>query len=41
MDKIWIIKSNSTYKKKFNVYKKESDLLKAISSDSNLIILEY
>lgn len=41
MDKIWIIKSNSKYTKKFNVYKKESDLLKAISSDSNAVILEY
>ena len=41
MDKIWIIKSNSRYTKKFTVYKKESDLLKAISADSNLEILEY
>lgn len=41
MDKIWIIKNNSKYKKKFNVYKKESDLLKVISSDSNAVILEY
>jgi hypothetical protein len=41
MDKIWIIKSSSSYTKKFTIYKKESDLLKAISQDSNLDILEY
>jgi hypothetical protein len=41
MDKIWIIKSSSRYTKKFTIYKKESDLLKAISQDSNLDILEY
>jgi hypothetical protein len=41
MDKIWIIKSPSRYTKKFTVYKKESDLLRAISVDSNLEILEY
>lgn len=41
MDKIWIIKSPSRYTKRFTVYKKESDLLKAISVDSNLEILEY
>lgn len=41
MDKIWIIKSSSRYTKKFTIYKKESDLLKDISQDSNLDILEY
>jgi hypothetical protein len=41
MDKIWIIKSPSRYTKKFTICKKESDLLKAISQDSNLDILEY
>lgn len=41
MDKIWIIKSHSTYTKKFTVYKNEGDLIKAISSDSNSEILEY
>jgi len=41
MDKIWIIKSPSRYTKKFTIYKKESDLLKAISVDSSLEILEY
>jgi hypothetical protein len=41
MDKIWIIKSPSRYTKKFTVYKNEGDLLKAISVDSNLEILEY
>jgi hypothetical protein len=40
MEKIWIIKG-SRYTKKFRIYKKESDLLKAISQDSSLEILEY
>jgi hypothetical protein len=40
MEKIWILKG-SRYTKKFTIYKKESDLLKAISQDSSLEILEY
>ncbi len=40
MEKIWIIKG-SKYSKKHRIYKKETDLLKAISKDSSLEILEY
>ena len=41
MDKIWIIQSGSRYQKKFRIYQKESQLLKAISKDKNATILEY
>lgn len=41
MDKIWIIQSGSKYQKKFRIYQKESQLLKAISKDKNAVILEY
>lgn len=41
MNKIWIIQSGSRYQKKFTIYKKESQLLKAISKNINSTILEY
>ena len=41
MDKIWIVKNKRSYAKKFRIYKSESDVLKAINSDSDVDILEY
>lgn len=41
MDRIWIIKTNNRYQKKYTIYREESKLLKAISKDTDCSILEY
>lgn len=41
MDKIWIVYNKGSYKKKYRIYKTESEMSKNISDSSSLTILEY
>jgi hypothetical protein len=41
MDKIWIVYSKGSYKKKYKIYKTEADLVKNVSNTSSSTILEY
>lgn len=41
MDKIWIVYNKGSYKKKYRIFKSESDMIKNISTNSTSTILEY